>query len=99
MFRRGGPLACCCVQLSKAERKHLVSFKEAYRQDKAYQIVMELCDGGELSDRLRKVGRFKEHDVAVITARLLGALAALHRIKIVHRDVKPRASRWPRLRQ
>ena len=84
---------CGNDQLKANLRAHLVNFREAYRQDNAYQIVMELCDGGELSDRIAKVGKFSEADTAVIAHRLLGALAALHAINIVHRDVKPRT--WP----
>jgi len=79
------------VQLSAEQRRNLVNIQEAYKGDTtAYQIVMQLCEGGELGDKLRELKRFDEGDAAVIIADLLAALESLHSINIVHRDVKPR---------
>ena len=51
-------------------------------------LVMEFVDGASLADRLR-VGPVPPRDVALIGARLAGALSHVHGQGVVHRDVKP----------
>ena len=52
-------------------------------------VVMELCPGGSLADRLGP-GRWMAPDELVpILVSVADALAALHRAGLVHRDVKP----------
>ena len=52
-------------------------------------VVMELCPGGSLADRLGP-GRWMPPDELVpILVSVSDALAALHRAGLVHRDVKP----------
>jgi serine/threonine-protein kinase len=51
-------------------------------------LVMELVEGQNLADRLA-TGPLPWHDAATIGAQVAAALAAAHRLGIVHRDVKP----------
>ncbi|KAJ1448814.1 kinase-like domain-containing protein [Pelagophyceae sp. CCMP2097] len=53
----------------------------------AVHIVMPLCQGGELFDRL--ANGFSEVDAAVLTQQMLSAIEYLHSQHIVHRDLKP----------
>jgi serine/threonine protein kinase len=52
-------------------------------------VVMEYVAGRSLADRLTKEPIVGVADVAQIAAQVAGALAAAHRLGIVHRDVKP----------
>jgi eukaryotic-like serine/threonine-protein kinase len=52
-------------------------------------IVMELVPATTLADLVRAEGPLPPWRVAEIGAQLAGALAAAHRVGIVHRDVKP----------
>nr|BCL66130.1 serine/threonine-protein kinase [Volvox africanus] len=70
----------------------LVSFYGAYHVPESGQIsiVLEYVDGGSLADVLAKVGKIPENVLSKMTAKILRALAFLHKEKhLVHRDIKP----------
>ena len=52
-------------------------------------LVMELCKGGELFDRIKSRGQYSERAAANVCATLVEALLYCHSNGIVHRDVKP----------
>ena len=52
-------------------------------------LVMELLEGEDLGQRLRRLGRLPLRDVLHIGAQILVALGAAHEAGIVHRDLKP----------
>jgi serine/threonine-protein kinase len=52
-------------------------------------IIMELLEGVDLSDLIRRTGRLAEGEAIAIAKAAAEALAATHRLGIVHRDLKP----------
>jgi hypothetical protein len=52
-------------------------------------LVMELCPGGSLADRVRRDGPIPADEVRRIGLGIADALAAAHAVGILHRDVKP----------
>jgi hypothetical protein len=52
-------------------------------------IVMEFVDGTNLRDELASRGPLPQEEVIRIGLEIADALRALHRVRIVHRDVKP----------
>jgi calcium/calmodulin-dependent protein kinase I len=52
-------------------------------------FVTDLCNGGELFDRIVARGHYTEADAAQLVAKLARALQALHSSGVVHRDLKP----------
>ncbi|MFD8810727.1 protein kinase [Streptomyces sp. NPDC059627] len=52
-------------------------------------IVMELVDGPSLDDVLRERGALGAQEAARVGAEVMDALAAAHRVGVLHRDVKP----------
>ncbi|XP_030463735.1 CDPK-related kinase 1-like [Syzygium oleosum] len=70
--------------------KNLIQFYDAYEDEDNIYIVMELCQGGELLDRiLSRGGKYSEEDAKAIMVQVLSAVAFCHLQGVVHRDLKP----------
>ncbi|XP_077311968.1 ribosomal protein S6 kinase alpha-4-like isoform X2 [Lithobates pipiens] len=52
-------------------------------------VVMELLDGGELLDRIKKQSRFSEIEASSLMRSLVSAVCHMHEAGVVHRDLKP----------
>lgn len=50
---------------------NIVSFKEAYEDKDAVYLVMELCKGGELFDRIVAKGHYTERAAANVTKTVI----------------------------
>jgi calcium-dependent protein kinase len=66
---------------------HVVQLLDVYEDEQYYHLVMELCSGGELFDRIISRGHFSERDAAVIMRSLLDFISFAHSKHIVHRWV------------
>lgn len=60
-----------------------------FTDDGRAYLVMELCPGGSLADRLTASGPLGAAEVIDIGAKIAKALAVAHAAGVVHRDVKP----------
>uniref|UniRef100_A0A7C9F7S3 non-specific serine/threonine protein kinase n=1 Tax=Opuntia streptacantha TaxID=393608 RepID=A0A7C9F7S3_OPUST len=70
--------------------KHMLKFYDAFEDTDNVYLVMELCEGGELLDRiLQRGGRYTEEDAKGIVVQILSAVAFCHLQGVVHRDLKP----------
>eukprot|EP01018_Ginkgo_biloba_P023278 Gb_06650 [translate_table: standard] len=71
--------------------ENVVQFHNAFEDDDYVYIVMELCEGGELLDRIlaKKDSRYSENDAANIVRQMLRVAGRCHLHGIVHRDLKP----------
>ncbi|XP_050228029.1 calcium-dependent protein kinase 28-like [Mercurialis annua] len=74
-----------------AGHENVVQFYDAFDDDSYVYIVMELCEGGELLDRIlaKKDSRYTEKDAAVVVRQMLKVSAECHLHGLVHRDMKP----------
>ena len=69
---------------------HVVGVHDAnITQQGTPYIVMELCTGGSLADRLDRQGPLHPDQVRDLGIKLADALAAAHREGVLHRDIKP----------
>jgi serine/threonine protein kinase len=67
---------------------NIVEYLAAYAYNEELWIVMELMDGGPLTDLLGKGVVWEERHVAYVCQQALQGLAFLHRHHILHRDIK-----------
>ncbi|PKA66326.1 CDPK-related kinase 3 [Apostasia shenzhenica] len=75
---------------SLSGHKNLVKFYDACEDELNIYIIMELCEGGELLDRiLSRGGRYMEEDAKAIAMQILSVVAFCHLQGVVHRDLKP----------
>ncbi|KAG7012966.1 Calcium-dependent protein kinase 1 [Cucurbita argyrosperma subsp. argyrosperma] len=72
-----------------AGHPNVISIKGAYEDAVAVQVVMELCAGGELFDRIIQRGHYTERKAAELTRTIVGVLEACHALGVMHRDLKP----------
>ncbi|KAF7061370.1 hypothetical protein CFC21_068068 [Triticum aestivum] len=72
-----------------AGHSSVVSIVGAYEDAVAVQLVMELCAGGELFDRIIQRGHYSEKAAAQLTRVIVGVIEACHSLGVMHRDLKP----------
>jgi len=68
---------------------HVVQILDYGVDDNLPFIVMELLDGENLAQRLRRLGRLSSAETARIVTHIGRAMARAHEANIVHRDLKP----------
>ncbi|CAL5404102.1 unnamed protein product [Camellia sinensis] len=72
-----------------AGHPNVISIKGAYEDAVAVHVVMELCVGGELFDRITQRGHYTERKAAELTRTIVGVVEACHSLGVMHRDLKP----------
>jgi len=78
------------------DHPHIVKLYEVFSDAKRIYLVMELCTGGELFDRIIQEAErnadgiaFDEGGAATYMVQILGAMCYLHKCGYAHRDIKP----------
>ncbi|KJP89697.1 CAMK/CDPK protein kinase [Plasmodium fragile] len=75
--------------MKNLDHPNVIKLLETFEDSKQIYLVMELCTGGELFDRIVKKGPFSEMYTSFIMKQIFSVLNYLHIRNICHRDVKP----------
>ncbi|KAA8537485.1 hypothetical protein F0562_027093 [Nyssa sinensis] len=68
---------------------NIVEFKGAYEDKQNLHLVMELCSGGKLFDRMQEKGVYSEKEAAMIGQQIVNVVHVCHFMGVMHRDLKP----------
>ena len=68
---------------------NIVEFKGAYEDKQNLHLVMELCSGGELFDRITAKGSYSEREAATLCRQIVTVVHVCHFMGVMHRDLKP----------
>merc|ERR1740121_3181598 len=71
------------------DHPNIIKLHETFEDHKCIYLVMELCLGGELFDRIIGTGRFTEVQAAMVMQHIFRAIYYMHENHICHRDLKP----------
>ncbi|GAB2271937.1 Calcium-dependent protein kinase 4 [Dionaea muscipula] len=72
-----------------SEHPNVVRIKGAYEDSVFVHLVMELCAGGELFDRIVAKGHYSEMQAAQLIKTIVGVVETCHSLGVMHRDLKP----------
>ncbi|KAJ5073050.1 checkpoint kinase [Anaeramoeba ignava] len=67
----------------------VVIAKDIFDSPNFLYLVLELCVGGDLFDRISAKERYNEEESRIVFEKIISAIKYLHRKGIVHRDLKP----------
>ena len=68
---------------------NILEFRGAYEDKQHLHLVMELCSGGELFDRIIAKGSYLEREAASIARQIVNVVHVCHFMGVMHRDLKP----------
>lgn len=70
-------------------QQNIVEFRGAYEDRQSVHLVMELCSGGELFDKIIAQGHYSERAAAGICRDIVNVVHSCHFMGVMHRDLKP----------
>ena len=75
--------------MMRVHHPNIVALREVYDAPKEFVMVLELCTGGELFDRIATLDHYSEKQAAHAFVQMNEAIGHCHEHGIVHRDLKP----------
>ncbi|XP_051210560.1 calcium-dependent protein kinase 1 [Lolium perenne] len=69
--------------------RSIVELHGAFEDRHSVNLVMELCEGGELFDRIIARGHYSERAAAALCREVVSVVHSCHSMGVMHRDLKP----------
>ncbi|CAN1266024.1 Calcium-dependent protein kinase 10 [Linum perenne] len=77
------------IMSSLPEHPNIVKLRATYEDLENVHLVMELCEGGELFDRIVARGHYSERAAATVARTIAEVVRMCHDNGVIHRDLKP----------
>ncbi|CAI9753895.1 unnamed protein product [Fraxinus pennsylvanica] len=77
------------IMSSLPEHPNIVKLHATYEDNETVHLVMELCEGGELFDRIVARGHYSERAAAGVARTIAEVVRMCHQNGVIHRDLKP----------
>ncbi|KAG2623556.1 calcium-dependent protein kinase 29-like [Panicum virgatum] len=77
------------IMRSLPDHPSVVRLREAFEDADAVHLVMEVCEGGELFDRIVSRGHYTERAAAGVIRTIMEVVQHCHKHGVMHRDLKP----------
>jgi len=71
------------------DHPNIIKLYESFEDHRNIYLILELCTGGELFDRIIDKGKFSEVQAAFVMQNMFRAIYYMHENHICHRDLKP----------
>ena len=75
--------------LRQLDHPNIIKLFEVFEDKKYIYFIMEVCEGGELFERITEKGAFNEEEAKDAFNQIMKAIQYMHHNKICHRDMKP----------
>lgn len=75
--------------MKQVDHPNIVKLYDVYEDEKYFFLVMELCKGGELYEKIVEREQFSEAEARNTISPIFDAVIYCHELGIVHRDIKP----------
>ena len=73
---------------SRLNHPGITKLVDAFGDDQNVYIILELCDGGDMSEVVKDHGGLSEDDAKYYFKQIMEAVAYLHKAGVAHRDIK-----------
>jgi len=71
------------------DHPNIIKLYETFEDQRSIYLVMEICSGGELFDRIIEAGHFSETNAAHLMQQIVRGIFYMHERQVTHRDLKP----------
>nr|AZL94174.1 calcium-dependent protein kinase [Cardiosporidium cionae] len=75
--------------MKRIDHPNIIKLFEVYEDSENLYLVMDICTGGELFDRIIKSSFFSERYACGLMKQVFSATSYCHAHNIIHRDLKP----------
>lgn len=76
--------------LRNLDHRYIIKLHDVYESKRTLHLVMEECKGGELFDRIKSKGYFREEEAKPVIRKICEAIYFMHdKHRVVHCDLKP----------
>lgn len=75
--------------MMRLDHPNIIKLFQTFEDSECLYLVLEICHGGELFDRIIEEGQLSEPTVATVMRQIFRAVRYMHEAGVCHRDLKP----------